>query len=90
MIDSGLLTVSRFRMVEVDFKNFEYNAGIDGLAYKGVLYTKLQLVKDEKYIHLFNIHTQASYSTKYTKDQHEHFESRLNQLIITRKPLMSF
>lgn len=90
LIDSGLLTVSRYPMVEIDFKAFDYNAGIDGLAYKGLLYTKIQLKKEERYLHLFNIHTQASYSTKYTEDQHQHFESRLNQLIIARETIEEF
>lgn len=90
LIDSGLLTVSRYRMLEVDFTPFEYNAGVDGLAYKGVLYTKIELEKNGRSLHLFNIHTQASYSTKYTRDQHKHFESRLNQLIAARETIEKF
>ena len=63
---------------------FKYKAGVDGLAFKGCLYSKIKL-KPGKFLHLFNIHSQASYSTEYTAEQHEHFQARLNQLLLCQE-----
>lgn len=71
-IDSGLLTISRQEIVIKKYLPFKYKAGVDGLAFKGCLYSKIKL-KPGKFLHLFNIHSQASYSTEYTAEQHEHF-----------------
>jgi hypothetical protein len=88
VIDSGLLTVSKFKVIVSDFKHFEFTAGVDGLAYKGVLYTKLS-IGSNKFLHLFNVHTQASYTAEYSKEQHAHFQARLNQIVVI-KNLMNF
>jgi hypothetical protein len=71
-IDSGQLTISKHEIVLKKYLPFKYKAGVDGLAFKGCLYSKIKL-KPGKYLHLFNIHAQASYSTEYTNDQHDHF-----------------
>jgi hypothetical protein len=55
-IDSGLLTLSKHEIVIKKFLPFKYKAGVDGLAFKGCLYSKIRVGKSQ-YIHLFNIHT---------------------------------
>jgi endonuclease/exonuclease/phosphatase family metal-dependent hydrolase len=58
--DGGLLTLSRFPIMESAFEPFDYGVVSDALSYKGVLYVKI-LVKNNLILHLFNTHTQASY-----------------------------
>lgn len=89
LIDSGLLTVSRFKIVKQDFKNFKFCSGVDALAFKGVLYSKIDIGMG-KYIHLFNLHTQATYSSTYDKKSKDQYKARLDQLIIARNVMEYF
>lgn len=57
--DSGLLTMSRFPILESEFQPYTYGVFSDSVSNKGVLYTKI-LIKD-MVLHLFNTHMQASY-----------------------------
>ena len=54
LVDSGLLTLSRFRIVKKEFYEYKNYSGFDCVLKRGVLYTK-QKVKD-CYIHHFNTH----------------------------------
>lgn len=60
LTDGGLLIMSRFPIVESEFRPFPYGVLCDAISYKGVLYAKIQL-GNNKYLHLFNTHTQATY-----------------------------
>ena len=59
VVDGGLITLSRFPILDSEFVPFKYGIFSDSTASKGVLYTKI-LVKDQ-YLLLFNTHLQASY-----------------------------
>jgi len=65
-VDSGLITASRFPILEHDFLCFNNGCNSDITSNKGVLYTKI-LIKDS-ILHLFNVHMQASYITKDPKE----------------------
>ncbi len=56
LTDGGLLTMSRFPIVESEFKPFPYGVLCDAISYKGILYTKINL-GDNKNVHIFNTHT---------------------------------
>lgn len=58
--DGGLLTLSRFPIVESEFFPYEYGVVSDALSYKGVLYVKV-VIAGKHVAHIFNTHTQASY-----------------------------
>ena len=83
-IDSGLLTISKYEIVVKKFLPYKYKAGVDGAAFKGCIYCKVK-IREDTFLHLFNTHTQASYSTEYTKDQHDHFQARLNQILLCQE-----
>lgn len=90
MVGSGLLTLSKYPIIKKIFFPFGFNSGVDGLSYKGVLYTKILVGADPrrhrmKFMHLFNIHTQSSYSHTYEKGQHSNFKARLDQICEIRK-----
>lgn len=89
MVGSGLLTVSRFKILKQDFKHFEYFAGVDRLAQKGVLYSKIQL-SDERVMHLFNLHTQASYTQFFEEKSREEYTARMNQIVVVRNMVEHF
>ncbi|EAR86064.2 endonuclease/exonuclease/phosphatase family protein (macronuclear) [Tetrahymena thermophila SB210] len=59
LVDGGLVTISRFPIIEKSYRPFKYGVLSDNLSQKGVLYTKIQA--NDSYIHLFNTHLQASY-----------------------------
>ena len=59
IVDGGLLILSRFPIIEYQFRPFRYSVLSDSLAQKGCLYTKIK-VKDS-YIVVINVHLQASY-----------------------------
>jgi sphingomyelin phosphodiesterase len=42
-IDGGLLTISRFPIIEQEFKSYDYGVLSDALSYKGVLFTKIKI-----------------------------------------------
>lgn len=45
-IDSGLLTLSKYEIVVKKFLPFKYKSGIDGIAFKGCLYSKIKIRKN--------------------------------------------
>jgi len=57
--DGGLLILSRFPILEVEFRPFDYGVLADAISYKGVLYAKIEV--DGRLLHLFTTHTQATY-----------------------------
>ncbi|KAL4486458.1 hypothetical protein ABPG72_018412 [Tetrahymena utriculariae] len=59
LVDGGLVTISRFPIIEKSYRPFKYGVLSDNLSQKGVLYTKIQA--NDSFIHLFNTHLQASY-----------------------------
>lgn len=59
LVDGGLLTMSRFPIVESEFREFRYCVLSDSLANKGILYSKIKI--RDSYVIIFNTHTQASY-----------------------------
>ena len=67
-IDSGLVIMSRFPIVERDSFIFSQGSNIDGYTTKGVLSVLLDISKkdsqEKKYLLVFNTHTQANYDLK--------------------------
>jgi endonuclease/exonuclease/phosphatase family metal-dependent hydrolase len=59
MIDAGLVILSRFPIVESEFRPFKYTVLACSLVEKGILYAKIH-IKDS-YLIVFNLHLQASY-----------------------------
>ena len=57
--DGGLLILSRFPILEVEFRPFDYGVLADAISYKGVLYAKIEV--EGRILHLFTTHTQATY-----------------------------
>lgn len=80
LINSGLLTISKHKILKTDFHPFEHGSGADRLAYKGILYTRI-LVNNKYPMNLFNTHLQAHYDFK----DHRNIRSRLNQIAQLRK-----
>ncbi len=60
LIDSGLLILSRYPIVENDFYEYYINISGDSPSNKGVLYAKIE-IKKNVYLFLFNTHLQSSY-----------------------------
>ncbi len=86
LLNCGLLTSCKYPIVSKQFHAFSSSSGIDGVAQKGVLYSKIGLA-GTKYIHLFNVHTQATYSNDYDKTQLSYVQARFNQLIEMRRTI---
>lgn len=82
MINSGLLTMSRHKIVATDFIPFANGSGVDRLAYKGVMYSRIEMAPG-KYLNLFNVHLQAHY---HSLDK-DNITSRLNQILELRKTI---
>ena len=59
-IGSGLVTLSKREIESQRFYPFPKGVGRDYLLYKGFLHVVIKL-RPQSYLHLFNIHTQASY-----------------------------
>lgn len=82
VVNSGLLTLSKFPIVVTEFHQFSHKAGADALATKGVLYSKIKF-PNHHHLHLFNVHTQATYNREYhwsSKVDHKNFMARLKQI----------
>lgn len=63
LIDGGLAIVSKYEIVESNWKPFVAGVHSDRLAEKGVLHAKLCLNASlDIYIHIFTAHTQSSYN----------------------------
>lgn len=57
--DAGLLTLSRFPIIQSEFRSYSNGVFSDSISDKGVLYTQIMI--GSQIIHLFNTHMQASY-----------------------------
>lgn len=82
-IDGGLLILSRFPIIESDFKNYNYGFLSDAFTYKGVLYAKI--IIQDRVLHLFNTHTQASYFSSTVEAFKESINTRADQIKTVRK-----
>ena len=58
--NGGLVTLSKYPIVDADEISFEHSVAIDKLLEKGVVWTKV-LLPNGKHIHLFNTHILAFY-----------------------------
>lgn len=82
MLNSGLLTISKYPIVHTQFFEFSARAGVDAIALKGVLYSKIKM-PNHHHLHVFNTHTQATYKNDYqpeNKSDHMNFLARLKQI----------
>ena len=77
LLDSGLLNLSKFQIINSEFIPFRYSAGKDAYVYKGILYSKIQ-VAPRRHIHLFNLFLQNSGDDQ--KSQKKNIQARLNQI----------
>ena len=74
-VNSGLLTLSRHRIVTTDFVPFKNCSGSDSFAFKGIMYSRI-MIDDSTPLNLFNVHLQAHYHGR----DHKNIRSRLNQI----------
>ena len=56
--NSGLMLLSQFPIEELTYRRFDNSLGEEGLATKGALGVRLKL-DNEKYVHIYNVHTQG-------------------------------
>lgn len=66
LLDSGLTTLSKSQIIKSEFLGFSRAKGVDGLANKGVLLTRVQM-PDGTELDVYNTHTQASYVSQKIK-----------------------
>ena len=66
LVDSGLLILSRYEIVDCDFYEYFLNISGDAPCNKGVLYAKIKI--NEKYLFLFNTHLQSTYLDESQKN----------------------
>ena len=59
LVDSGLLILSRYQIIEHDYYQYFINISGDAVGSKGVLYAKIKI--NNKYLFLFNTHLQSTY-----------------------------
>ncbi|KAJ1960707.1 hypothetical protein GGI12_003660 [Dipsacomyces acuminosporus] len=85
--DGGIVILSKHPIVDSERHDYKPGTDVDYLIKKGVLYAKLAIYKQQQqqqtgepatYLHVFNTHTQASY-TNVTMTQ-PHVRARLSQL----------
>lgn len=83
IVDSGLVILSKFPILEKDFVEFKKSISSDSLAAKGCLYASIHISQNPFFkIHLFNVHLQASYHDKKSEKKKAEFEKvRKTQLI---------
>ena len=76
--DSGLLILSRYEIIENDSYNYYLNISGDAPSNKGILYAKIKI--DDKYLFLFNTHTQSSYYDESQKNINNTIQVRTAQI----------
>ena len=59
LTDSGLLILSRYKIIENEFYEYFINVSGDAPSNKGILYTKIKI--NNNYLFLFNTHLQSTY-----------------------------
>ena len=79
-LDGGLITLSRYPIVDSEFGHYPYSILADSAAYKGVLYTKINV--NDNFLHVFTTHTQATHGNKFDP---ETFITRGDQLLSFRQ-----
>jgi len=62
-IDSGLLTISKHKVIASSFRPFQAKCGIDGAAYKGVHFNRMRI--EGVIVNVMNLHMQAVYCYGY-------------------------
>jgi sphingomyelin phosphodiesterase len=82
MTDGGLVTISRFPILESEFRPYTIGVFSDSISNKGVLYTKI-MIKDQ-YLHLFNTHMNASYFTTNLDEVQASIDTREEQIELLR------
>jgi hypothetical protein len=58
-VDSGLLIMSKYPIIESSFESFNVGVLSDSASDKGFIYCKIKI--ENNFVHLFNTHLQASY-----------------------------
>ncbi|CAG9332048.1 unnamed protein product [Blepharisma stoltei] len=81
-VDCGLVILSKYRIVEVEFLPFTYSLLPDKLSYKGSLYAKILI--NGKYIHVFTSHLQSKHPTEDSAQYLAYRLVRRSQLIELR------
>lgn len=76
--DGGILIVSRFPIVEQEFRNFKYGVYSDSIAQKGVQFAKIKI--QDEYLLVFNTHLNASYISESMDEVMASVNTRLIQL----------
>ena len=61
-VDSGLVILSKYKILDTINYNFNFSEEIDKFSNKGILYAKIKI--DNTIINLFNTHLQAQYTNK--------------------------
>ena len=76
--DSGLLILSRYEIIENDSYNYYINISGDAPSNKGILYAKIKI--EDKYLFLFNTHTQSTYYDESPKNINSTIQVRTTQI----------
>ena len=77
LVDSGLLILSRYEIVDNDSYDYYINISGDSVSNKGILYTKIKI--NDKFLFLFNTHLQASYFDDSQKNINYTIQVRMSQ-----------
>ncbi|OHT09748.1 Endonuclease/Exonuclease/phosphatase family protein [Tritrichomonas foetus] len=75
VIDSGVMILSKYPIVDTDSVTYSDGCNYDGFAAKGCVYAKIQISK-KQHINVFATHLQASYTVVTEKD----YNVRANQI----------
>jgi endonuclease/exonuclease/phosphatase family metal-dependent hydrolase len=79
LIDPGLLILSRFPIIESEFKPFMNTVLQCSVVCKGVLYAKIR-IKDATNLIVFNLHLQATYFDSNSSQWDLQIKTRINQI----------
>ena len=77
-IDSGLLTISKRKVIASSFRPFKASCGIDGVAYKGVHFNRM--IIDGVVVNVMNVHMQATYCFDYQRKYHKYINALMDQI----------
>lgn len=83
LIDCGLVILSKFPIVQSEFKVFSQGVHSDSLAKKGILFVRI--IVNGHYVNLFTTHTQASYVSINPNDAKPSCLKRVKQLFELKK-----
>ncbi len=85
LVDSGLLLLSRFQIVDSAHITYQKATGPDALAAKGCSYIKVVLPNSQQMCHVFNTHHQSSYVGKGDNPNASHDAARKTQFLQLRE-----